>query len=263
MVVALSVPRLLTVVTDRSIMLTGAGVAATGLLVAAAVLVLAAPTWPVLTSTWVLLGAATSMVNTPAGRLLRRASTETTPDRPVHRAVLAVARRVPVDLSDRGPGGRGRRSGAGRRDSRYPRFNRGARCGMDRGAREGGDRWAVRRRRNPDPSRRRVSSMMDPRPHRLDAASDTFRMLADPTRLDLLWLLTQGEADVCAGRGGRAVPAPRSASTWPTAGSPGWWTPARTGGGCSTGCGTGTWAGWCRRALNHADHRVTGEPPHA
>lgn len=77
MVVALSVPRLLTVVTDRSIMLTGAGVAATGLLVAAAVLVLAAPTWPVLTSTWVLLGAATSMVNTPAGRLLRRASTET------------------------------------------------------------------------------------------------------------------------------------------------------------------------------------------
>lgn len=77
MVVALSVPRLLTVITDRSVMLTGAGVAAIGLLAAAAVLVPAAPTWPVLTSIWVLLGAATSMVNTPAGRLLRRASTET------------------------------------------------------------------------------------------------------------------------------------------------------------------------------------------
>lgn len=77
MVVALSVPRLLTVVTDRTVMLTGAGVAASGLLVAATVLVAATPTWPVLASTWALLGAATSMVNTPAGRLLRRASTET------------------------------------------------------------------------------------------------------------------------------------------------------------------------------------------
>lgn len=77
MVVALAVPRLLTVVTDRIVMLTGAGLAALGLLVAATVLVLAAPTWPVLAWTWVLLGAATSMVNTPAGRLLRRAGTET------------------------------------------------------------------------------------------------------------------------------------------------------------------------------------------
>ncbi|KAA0111021.1 MFS transporter [Mycolicibacterium sp. P9-22] len=77
MVVALSVPRLLTVVTDRGVMLTGAGVAALGLLVTATVLVLAAPTWPVLSATWMLLGAATSMVNTPAGRLLRRASTQT------------------------------------------------------------------------------------------------------------------------------------------------------------------------------------------
>lgn len=77
MVVALSVPRLLTVVTDRVVMLTGAGTAAAGLLVVATVLVVGTPTWPVLASTWVLLGAATSMVNTPAGRLLRRASTET------------------------------------------------------------------------------------------------------------------------------------------------------------------------------------------
>lgn len=75
MVVALSVSRLLTVVTDRVMMLTGAGAAASGLLVAATVVVVT-PTWPVLASTWVLLGAATSLVNTPAGRLLRRASTE-------------------------------------------------------------------------------------------------------------------------------------------------------------------------------------------
>jgi Na+/melibiose symporter-like transporter len=77
MVVALAVPRLLTVVTDRVVMLTGAAAAAGGLLVAATVLVVATPTWSLLASTWVLLGAATSLVNTPAGRLLRRASTET------------------------------------------------------------------------------------------------------------------------------------------------------------------------------------------
>ncbi|CAN7163340.1 MFS transporter [Mycolicibacterium frederiksbergense] len=77
MVVALSVPRLLTVVTDRVVMLTGAAAAAGGLLVAATVLVVATPTWSLLASTWALLGAATSLVNTPAGRLLRRASTET------------------------------------------------------------------------------------------------------------------------------------------------------------------------------------------
>lgn len=76
MTVALSVPRMLTVVADRIVMLIGAGTAAIGMLVAAAVLVFATPTWPLLACTWVLLGAATSMVNTPAGRLLRRRSTE-------------------------------------------------------------------------------------------------------------------------------------------------------------------------------------------
>lgn len=77
MVVALSVPRLLAILTDRMVMLAGTGLAASGLLVTAAVLVVATPTWPVLCSTWVLLGAATSMVNTPAGRLLRRAGPAT------------------------------------------------------------------------------------------------------------------------------------------------------------------------------------------
>lgn len=77
MVVALAVPRLLRVFADRVVMLAGAGLAAIGLLVTAVMLVAAGPTWPVVGSTWALLGAATSMVNTPAGRLLRRASGET------------------------------------------------------------------------------------------------------------------------------------------------------------------------------------------
>lgn len=76
MTVALLVPRLLTVLIDRVVMLAGAGAAAGGLVVVATVLVAGDPSRPVLAGAWVLLGAATSLVNTPAGRLLRRASTE-------------------------------------------------------------------------------------------------------------------------------------------------------------------------------------------
>ena len=76
MAVALLVPRLLTVLIDRVVMLAGAGAAAGGLVVVATVLVAGDPSRPVLAGTWVLLGAATSLVNTPAGRLLRRGSTE-------------------------------------------------------------------------------------------------------------------------------------------------------------------------------------------
>ena len=58
-------------------MLAGTGMAAAGLVVTALVLIIAAPNWVLLTLIWMTLGAATSMVNTPAGRLLRRAGTET------------------------------------------------------------------------------------------------------------------------------------------------------------------------------------------
>jgi MFS family permease len=72
MVVALLVPRLLGVLADRTLMLGGAGIAAAGLGVTAVVLVTGAAGWSVLAVLWTILGAATSMINTPAGRLLRR-----------------------------------------------------------------------------------------------------------------------------------------------------------------------------------------------
>lgn len=77
MLLALLVPRLLGVLTDRTIMLAGACAAAAGLAVTALVLSAVTPDRLLLTLLWITLGAATSMVNTPAGRLLRRASTET------------------------------------------------------------------------------------------------------------------------------------------------------------------------------------------
>lgn len=74
---ALFIPTLLTVCTDRAIMLIGAALASGGLAVTATILLALTPNWVAFVLTWVALGSATSMVNTPAGRLLRRAGTET------------------------------------------------------------------------------------------------------------------------------------------------------------------------------------------
>ena len=72
MTVALLTPRLMQVVTDRSAMLVGAGAAAAGLVGTAAVLVAGALQPVVLGALWAFLGAATSLVITPSGRLLAR-----------------------------------------------------------------------------------------------------------------------------------------------------------------------------------------------
>ncbi|WP_216916682.1 MFS transporter [Nocardia noduli] len=78
MVVALSVPRLLTRVTDRGLMLAGCTLLPIGLLLGASIAALRpspGPGWLILAMAWVTLGAGTSMVNTPSARLLRAQST--------------------------------------------------------------------------------------------------------------------------------------------------------------------------------------------
>ena len=77
MVVALSAPALLDRISDRSMMLVGAMVVTAGV-AAAAVVAAVEPSWLFLLTVWVLLGAGTSMINTPSARLLRRAATDET-----------------------------------------------------------------------------------------------------------------------------------------------------------------------------------------
>ncbi|OJZ66927.1 ArsR/SmtB family transcription factor [Mycolicibacterium diernhoferi] len=98
---------------------------------------------------------------------------------------------------------------------------------------------------------------------RLDAASETFRMLADPIRLHLLWLLTQGEADVStlaeATGGSRTSVSQhlaklRFARLVDT---------RRDGRRVVYRLRDGHLGRLVQEGLNHADHRVTGEPPHA
>lgn len=69
MLAALALPRLLERIADRPAMLAGAAVLVAGTLAAAAV-----PSFALLLPLWALLGAGYSLVQTPAGRLLRRSS---------------------------------------------------------------------------------------------------------------------------------------------------------------------------------------------
>ncbi|MEO5992014.1 MAG: MFS transporter [Arthrobacter sp.] len=77
MAVALTAPAILDRLPDRAFMRAGAVLVSFGL--AGAFALLAVPgTWPVLLGLWALLGAGTSMINTPSARLLRRAATDRT-----------------------------------------------------------------------------------------------------------------------------------------------------------------------------------------
>lgn len=77
MIVALSAPRVLERFTDRQLMLTGAMILPIGLVLAAAIAA-TGQSWGLFLALWVVLGAGTSMINTPSARLLRRVATEST-----------------------------------------------------------------------------------------------------------------------------------------------------------------------------------------
>lgn len=77
MVIALAAPRILDRTGDRTLMGAGAALLSVGLVGAFVLLLLSGP-WPVLLGLWVVLGAGTSMINTPSARLLRRAATDST-----------------------------------------------------------------------------------------------------------------------------------------------------------------------------------------
>ncbi|QSB05177.1 MFS transporter [Natronoglycomyces albus] len=72
MLIALTLPRLLETLQDRTVMLTGAAALPLALLASAAAI--AAPGWYALLGVWLILGAATSLILTPSARLLRRTS---------------------------------------------------------------------------------------------------------------------------------------------------------------------------------------------
>ncbi|MFF0815393.1 ArsR/SmtB family transcription factor [Rhodococcus sp. NPDC003318] len=99
------------------------------------------------------------------------------------------------------------------------------------------------------------------RPH-LDAATSTFRMLSDPTRLHILWILSAEEADVTALT--EACGASRTAVSQHLAKLrfTGLVDTRKEGRRVIYRIRDGHLARLVREGMNHADHVVTGEPPH-
>ncbi|NNH75878.1 helix-turn-helix transcriptional regulator [Nocardia uniformis] len=96
----------------------------------------------------------------------------------------------------------------------------------------------------------------------LDAATATFRMLSDPTRLHILWILADAEADVTALT--EAVGASRTAVSQHLAKLrfTGLVDTRREGRRIIYRIRDGHLARLVREGINHADHVVTGEPLH-
>nr|AIU93451.1 hypothetical protein LRS1606.17 [Rhodococcus sp. NS1] len=111
----------------------------------------------------------------------------------------------------------------------------------------------------PDPS---LTHPVSPDAARLEAATSLFRMLSDPTRLHLLWLLSHADADVMTLT--EACGASRTAVSQHLAKLrfTGLVDTRKDGRRVIYRLHGGHLARLVREGLNHADHVVTGEPPH-
>ncbi|WP_406278169.1 metalloregulator ArsR/SmtB family transcription factor [Nocardia sp. NBC_00881] len=97
----------------------------------------------------------------------------------------------------------------------------------------------------------------------LDAATNTFRMLADPTRLHILWILAQNEADVTALTDSCGASRTAVSQHLAKLRFTGLVDTRREGRRVIYRIRDGHLARLVREGMNHADHIVTGEPPHA
>lgn len=101
-----------------------------------------------------------------------------------------------------------------------------------------------------------------PDAQRLDAASDLFRMLADSTRLHVLWLLAQGESDVAALTESTGASRTSISQHLAKLRFAGLVVTRREGRHIIYRLADGHLSRLVQEGLNHADHRVTGEAPH-
>ncbi|WP_426999041.1 ArsR/SmtB family transcription factor [Pseudarthrobacter sp. N5] len=104
---------------------------------------------------------------------------------------------------------------------------------------------------------------MSPSPRHLAAASDTLRMLADPTRLHLLWQLSAGPSTVSelttAARASRTAVSQHLAKLRLA----GLVDTRKDGRNVVYSLHDGHLIRLIRETLNHADHVLTGEPRHS
>lgn len=102
----------------------------------------------------------------------------------------------------------------------------------------------------------------EPDAARLASASDTFRMLSDPTRLHILWLLDRGPADVSALTAATGTSRTAVSQHLAKLRFTGMVETRKDGRNVIYSLDDGHLARLVREGLNFADHKVTGEPPH-
>lgn len=101
-----------------------------------------------------------------------------------------------------------------------------------------------------------------PDPARLEAATNTFRMLADPTRLHILAILAETEADVTALTEACGVSRTAVSQHLAKLRFTGLVETRKDGRRVIYRIRDGHLSRLIREGLNHADHVVTGEPAH-
>lgn len=101
-----------------------------------------------------------------------------------------------------------------------------------------------------------------PGPELLETAAATLRMLAEPTRLDLLWQLSQGPKTVTELTAAAGVPRTVVSQHLAKLRLSGLVATRKNGRHVIYSLHDGHLVRLIRETFNHADHRLTGEPSH-
>ncbi|MCL8250479.1 metalloregulator ArsR/SmtB family transcription factor [Aeromicrobium fastidiosum] len=248
MVVALALPRVLRRRSERQVMLGGA-VAVTAAL-GAAVLVTSSPTWPTLLVVWFVLGAAGSAVLTPTGQVITSAVSDA--ERPTAFAAHFSLSHACYLFAYPVAGWVGRAAGV-------PAATAALAVVAALAATVAAMTWS-----SPEPSEdASLDHPARPDATRLAHGSEIFAMLGEPTRLELLWLMTEGPQTVTALV--EAVDASRTSVSQHLAKlrRAGVVDVLREGRTALYSLRGGHVERLVREGLNHADHVVSGERPHA
>ncbi|SEF12274.1 transcriptional regulator, ArsR family [Arthrobacter alpinus] len=103
---------------------------------------------------------------------------------------------------------------------------------------------------------------VEPGPELLDAAAATLRMLAEPTRLHLLWQLSDGPKTVSELTAAAGVPRTVASQHLAKLRHSGLVDTRKEGRNVIYSLRDGHLVRLIRETINHADHQLTGEPLH-
>ncbi|WP_425351804.1 ArsR/SmtB family transcription factor [Paeniglutamicibacter terrestris] len=104
---------------------------------------------------------------------------------------------------------------------------------------------------------------VEPGPELLDAAAATLRMLAEPTRLHLLWQLANGPKTVSELTAAAGVPRTVASQHLAKLRHSGLVDTRKDGRNVIYSLRDGHLVRLIRETINHADHQMTGEPTHS